>query len=65
MKQPRKPYQLADMESGDRFYFATDKKQTVWQVTLDLPGKKVIAKPGKSENRTKFDTSVVFLRNVI
>ncbi len=64
MKQPRQRYQLKDMEPGDRFYFAIDKKQTVWQVTNEEPGMKTIAKPSRKDNTRDLDRSVVYLRTV-
>jgi hypothetical protein len=41
VKIAKKEYAFTDLEDGDRFYFAGDKKKVVHEVTRDKDGYKV------------------------
>lgn len=77
MKKIRlKIYRLHEMETGDRFYFLTDKKKTIYELDIEKPFEKVkqkefwkrygncrnTASPGEIEHHLD-DRQVIFLRN--
>jgi len=76
-KQRMKIYRLSEMEPGERFYFATDKKKNVYSLDKENPFEKVRQKgfwirygycynlthPATLPERHKDDRQVIFLRN--
>ncbi|TAJ13036.1 hypothetical protein DMA11_10240 [Marinilabiliaceae bacterium JC017] len=63
-KQTKKRYSLGEMEPGDRFFFTSDSKKNVWQVTSQTSDYKTIERPGKKHNYSKLNKNVVFLRKI-
>lgn len=63
-KKTNTVYQLKDMEPGDRFYFNSDSKKRVWQVTRQTADTKTIEQPDKKENVKNWLKRVVYLRTV-